>query len=224
MRHIVSESGASSKNGIAGALQHLVPFVCHENNGGRCNQLCWSLGQAHCSSSVAKGDENEEQLLHFKETPKGKCKKKQQQLRSFCASLQWFWLFICDFSCMHLVSYVQSHVSVLVRLMYQIKLVTKIYDLVTTGKFSHWSPAGSWTISSPFRTRNEERIKEDDMAIVITGFFLRPLLLAICANLVQVFKCFMKLYSSPLSGTLNFSLWIAKVLVLQIEVLLVAAR
>ena len=145
--------------------------------------------------------------------------KKQQQLRSFCPSLQWFWLFICDFSCMHLVSYVQSHVSVLVRLMYQIKLVTKIYDLVTTGKFSHWSPAGSWTISIPFRARNQERIKEDDMAIVTTGFSLWPFLLAICANLVQVLKSFMKLHLSPLSGTLNFSLWIAKVLALKLQVL-----
>ena len=58
------------------------------------------------------------------------------------------------------------------------------------------------------------------MAIVTTGFSLWPFLLAICANLVQVLKSFMKLHLSPLSGTLNFSLWIAKVLVLQIEVLL----
>ena len=72
MRHIVSESGASSKNGIAGALQHLVPFVCHENNGGRCNQLCVSLGQAQCCLhlSVLKGDKIKE--LCFEEIAKGK--------------------------------------------------------------------------------------------------------------------------------------------------------
>ena len=44
---------------------------------------------------------------------------------------------------------------------------------------------------------------------------------------VKVFKCFMKLNrslcSSPLSGILNFSLWIAEVLALKLEVSSVAA-
>ena len=61
-------------------------------------------------------------------------------------------------------------------------------------------------------------MKEHDMAIVTSGFSPRPLLSAISANPVKVFKCFTKLNrslcSSPLSGTLNFSLWIVEVVAL----------
>ena len=56
--------------------------------------------------------------------------------------------------------------------------------------------------------------------------FAFPLLLAICANPVKVFRCLTKLKrslcSSPLRGTLNFSLWIGEVLALELSS--VAAR
>ena len=56
------------------------------------------------------------------------------------------------------------------------------------------------------------------MAIVISGFSPRPLPLAISASPVMVCKCFTMLNRllglSPLSKTLNFSLWIAEVLAL----------
>ena len=71
-------------------------------------------------------------------------------------------------------------------------------------------------------------MKEHDMAIVTSGFSPRPVLLPISANPVKVFRCFTKLKrslcSSPLSGTLNFSLWIAKVRELDLEVSKVATR
>ena len=76
--------------------------------------------------------------------------------------------------------------------------------------------------------KKELLVPQHDMAILTWGFSLRCLLLAISANLVKVFKCFMKLNrwlcSSLLSGTLNFSLWIAKVLVPELEVSSVAMR
>ena len=69
-------------------------------------------------------------------------------------------------------------------------------------------------------------MKEHDVAVEtsrLIPFSPRHLLLAISANPVKVFKYFMKLNRSlcslPLSGTLDFSLWIAKVLALKIEVL-----
>ena len=49
-------------------------------------------------------------------------------------------------------------------------------------------------------------MKEHDKAIVTSGFYSRPLLLAISANPVKGFY-----NSSPLHGTLNFFLWIAEV-------------
>ena len=65
-------------------------------------------------------------------------------------------------------------------------------------------------------------MKEHDMAIVTLGFSSRHLLLSISSNLVRAFKCFTKfnrsLCSSPLVGTLNFSLWIVEVLALEVEV------
>ena len=64
-------------------------------------------------------------------------------------------------------------------------------------------------------------MKEYDMTIITSSFSLRPLFLAISANPVKVFKCFMmldkSLGSSPLSGTLNFSLWIAELLALELD-------
>ena len=64
------------------------------------------------------------------------------------------------------------------------------------------------------------------MAIVTSGFSLRHLFLVISANPVKVSKCFTKLNRSlcslPLCGTLNFSLWIAKVLALELQVSSVA--
>ena len=69
--HIVSVG--SSKTGISGALQHLALFICWENNGGRCNQLCRSLGQAQCYLSVVKCVETNK--LCFEEISKGKCEK-----------------------------------------------------------------------------------------------------------------------------------------------------
>ena len=64
-------------------------------------------------------------------------------------------------------------------------------------------------------------MKEHDMAIVTSEFYPRPLLLAISANPVEVFKCFItldrSLGSSPFSGTLNFSLWIVEVLALELD-------
>ena len=69
-------------------------------------------------------------------------------------------------------------------------------------------------------------MKEHDMATVTSGFPPRHLLLAIPANPVKGFKCFTKLnrssFSSRLSGTLNFSLWIAEVLVLELQISSVA--
>ena len=60
------------------------------------------------------------------------------------------------------------------------------------------------------------------MTIVISGSSPKPYHLAISANPVKVFMCFTMLNrslgSSPLSGTLNFSLWIAEVLALEQEV------
>ena len=63
-------------------------------------------------------------------------------------------------------------------------------------------------------------VKEHDMTIMASGFSPKPLLLAIFANPVKVFKCFAmldrSLGSSPLTGTLNLSLWIAEVLALNL--------
>ena len=72
-------------------------------------------------------------------------------------------------------------------------------------------------------------MKEHDVAILHDlRVFSRLLLLAIFENAMKVFKCFTTLNrllcSSPLSGTLNFSLWIAEVLALEQEVLSVATR
>ena len=74
-------------------------------------------------------------------------------------------------------------------------------------------------------------IKEHDMAIVTSGlipFSLRDLLLVISANPVNIFKCFTKLSRSLcsllLSRSLNFSLWIAEVLALELEVLSVSTE
>ena len=57
-----------------------------------------------------------------------------------------------------------------------------------------------------------------DHEIVTLGISPRPLLLAISLNPVRFYKYFTKLNRSlsslPLSGTLNFSLWIAEVLAL----------
>ena len=66
-------SGASSKTGVASALQHLALFICHKNSGGRYYQLCRSLGEVQCCSSSANGNENIE--LHFEEIANGKCRK-----------------------------------------------------------------------------------------------------------------------------------------------------
>ena len=66
------------------------------------------------------------------------------------------------------------------------------------------------------------------MAIVTSVLPLRTLLLAISADSVKVFKCFTKLNRSlclsPLSETMIFSLWIAEVLALELEVLTLATR
>ena len=72
-------------------------------------------------------------------------------------------------------------------------------------------------------------MKEHDMVTVTSGFSPRHLLLAISANPVKGFKYFTKLnrssFSSRLSRTLpNFSLWIAEVLVLELQISSVAAR
>ena len=71
-------------------------------------------------------------------------------------------------------------------------------------------------------------MKEHDMAILTSGFSLRYLLLVISANPVKVFKCFTKLNRSLcsllLSRSLNFSLWIAEVLALELEVLSVSTE
>ena len=65
-------------------------------------------------------------------------------------------------------------------------------------------------------------MEELDMAILTSGFSPRHLLLTISASPVKVFKCFTKLSrslcSSPLSGTLNLSLWTAEVLALELQV------
>ena len=64
-------------------------------------------------------------------------------------------------------------------------------------------------------------MKEHDMTIMTSGFSPRPLLLAISTSPVRVFKCFAMLDRSlglsPLSGTLNFSSWIAEVLALNLD-------
>ena len=65
-------------------------------------------------------------------------------------------------------------------------------------------------------------MKEHDMAIMILGFSPRHLLLATCisANAVMVFKCVTKLNRSfcllSRRGTQDLSLWIAKVLALEL--------
>ena len=60
------------------------------------------------------------------------------------------------------------------------------------------------------------------MDVVAEGFSSRHLLLVISANPVKVFKCFTKLNRSlwllPPSRALIFSLWVAKVLALKLEV------
>ena len=71
----------------------------------------------------------------------------------------------------------------------------------------------------------DERARYDNHNL---GFFSEENYLVISANLVKVLKCFTMLNSSlgssPLSGTLNFSFWIAEVLVLELEVSSVATR
>ena len=66
------------------------------------------------------------------------------------------------------------------------------------------------------------------MTIMTEDFSPRPLLFAISANPQKVFKCFTmldrSLGSSPLGGTLNFSLWIAKVLALELDSLVATSE
>ena len=58
------------------------------------------------------------------------------------------------------------------------------------------------------------------------GVFCEAFTLTISVSPVKVFKCFTKLDRSfclwPLSGTLNFSLWITEVLALEVQVSVVS--